>query len=86
MLQLDLFGIVIAMIGAVTVVLASDASDTRLGPDELLKAISQTSFIVYSSIYVVGVVLLATLSQGSIGRTWVFIDIGLCALFGLFYH
>ena len=84
--QLDLIGVVIAIIGAVTVVLASNASDTRLGPDELLRAISQTLFIIYSSIYVVGVVLLATLSEGSIGRTWVFIDIGLCALFGLRYH
>ena len=84
--QIDLLGILIAIIGAVTVVLASNASDSRLGPDELLKAISQTPFIVYSSIYVAGAILLATLSEGSIGRTWVFIDIGLCALFGLFCH
>jgi hypothetical protein len=82
--KLDFFGIVVAIIGAVTVVLASNASDTRLGPDELLGAISQTAFIVYSSIYVAGVILLATLSEGSIGRTWVFVDVGLCALFGGF--
>ncbi|KAF8803680.1 DUF803-domain-containing protein [Phlegmacium glaucopus] len=80
----DLIGVVIAIIGAVTVVLASDASDTRLGPDELLEAISQIPFIVYSSIYVAGAILLATLSEGSIGRTWVFVDIGICALFGGF--
>jgi hypothetical protein len=84
--QLDLIGVVIAIVGAVTVVLASNASDTRLGPDELLRAISQTAFIVYSSVYVAGVIVLATLSEGSIGRTWVFVDIGLCALFGLLYH
>ena len=84
--QIDLLGILIAIIGAVTVVLASNASDSRLGPDELLEAISQTSFIVYSSIYVAGAIFLATLSEGSIGRTWVFVDIGLCALFGLFCH
>ena len=84
--QIDLLGILIAIIGAVTVVLASNASDSRLGPDELLKAISQTSFIVYSSIYVAGAILLATLSEGSFGRTWVFVDIGLCALFGLFCY
>lgn len=83
--QLDLIGVIIAIIGAVTVVLASDASDTRLGPDELLQAISQTPFTVYSSIYIAGAFLLATLSEGSIGRTWVFVDIGLCALFGLLY-
>ena len=84
--QIDLLGILIAIIGAVTVVLASNASDSRLGPDELLTAVSQTSFIVYSSMYVAGAILLATLSEGSIGRTWVFVDIGLCALFGLFCH
>ena len=86
MTQLDLTGVVIAIIGAVTVVLASNASDIRLGPDELLQAICQTSFIIYSSIYVAGVILLATLSEGSIGRTWVFVDIGLCAIFGLPYN
>jgi hypothetical protein len=84
--QIDLLGILIAIIGAVTVVLASNASDSRLGHDELLKAISQTSFIVYSSIYVAGAIVLATLSEGRIGRTWVFVDTGLCALFGLFSH
>jgi hypothetical protein len=80
--QRDLLGIGIAIIGAVTVVLASDASDTRLDPDGLLLAISQTSFIVYSCIYVAGAIILATLSEGRVGKTWVFVDIGLCALFG----
>jgi hypothetical protein len=32
--------------------------------------------------YVVGAVVLALLSKGSIGRQWVFVDVGLCALFG----
>ncbi|KIM46009.1 hypothetical protein M413DRAFT_441076 [Hebeloma cylindrosporum] len=80
----DLLGVAIAIIGAVTVVLASNASDTRLDPDGLLQAISQTSFIVYSCIYVGGALILATLSEGRIGKTWVFVDIGLCALFGGF--
>ncbi|KAG6832949.1 hypothetical protein H0H92_004833 [Tricholoma furcatifolium] len=44
----DLIGILIAIIGAVTVVLASNASNTRLDPDALLHAISQTPFIIYS--------------------------------------
>jgi hypothetical protein len=30
----------------------------------------------------VGAVVLALLSKGSIGRQWVFVDVGLCALFG----
>ncbi|KAF5370101.1 hypothetical protein D9758_001204 [Tetrapyrgos nigripes] len=44
----DLLGIIIAIIGAVTVVFSSNASDGRLNPDALIHAISQTPFIVYS--------------------------------------
>ncbi|KAJ7047522.1 DUF803-domain-containing protein [Mycena alexandri] len=80
----DFLGIFIAIIGAVTVVLSSNASDTRLDPDALLVAISQTPFIVYTCVYVVGIIVLSILSEGSIGRQWVFVDIGLCALFGGF--
>ena len=81
-LQRDLLGILIAIIGAVTVVLASNSSDTRLDPDALIRAISQKAFIIYSCIYIAGAVVLAGLSQGSFGRQWVFVDVGLCALFG----
>ncbi|KAJ7095234.1 DUF803-domain-containing protein [Mycena belliarum] len=80
----DILGILIAVIGAVTVVLASNASDTRLDPDALLLAISQTPFIVYSCVYVVGIIVLSILSEGIAGRKWVFVDVGLCALFGGF--
>ena len=77
-------GVLIAIIGAVTVVLASNASDVRLDPDALLRAISQTPFIVYTCIYVAGAIALATLSEGSFGKKFVYVDVGLCALFGGF--
>ncbi|KAJ7283838.1 magnesium transporter NIPA-domain-containing protein [Mycena rebaudengoi] len=80
----DLFGILIAVIGAVTVVLASNASDTRLDPDALLIAISQPAFIVYSGVYVAGIIVLSVLSEGKVGKQWVFVDVGVCALFGGF--
>lgn len=80
----DILGIILAIIGAVTVVLASSSSDTRLDPDGLLKAISQTPFIVYSCVYVAGSIILSILSEGPLGRRWVTIDVGLCALFGGF--
>jgi len=80
----DLLGILIAITGAVTVVLASNSSDIRLDPDALVNAICQPAFIIYSCIYVGGAIVLATLSQGSIGQQWVFVDVGLCALFGGF--
>lgn len=59
-------------------------SDARLDSDALLRAISATPFIVYSCIYLVGVLCLATLSEGTIGKNYVFVDVGLCALFGGF--
>lgn len=52
--------------------------------DALLRAISSIPFIIYSCIYLAGVLCLATLSEGKIGKTYVFVDIGLCALFGGF--
>lgn len=70
------------MVGAVTVVLASNASDIRLDIDGLLHAISQLPFIAFSIVYLVGAVVLAGLSESPLGRRWVFIDVGLCALFG----
>jgi hypothetical protein len=72
----------IAIIGAVTVVLSSNTSDVRLNPDALIRAISQRIFIVYSCVYAIGAVILAVLSEGEYGRRYVFVDVGLCALFG----
>ncbi|KAG6837953.1 hypothetical protein H0H93_008347 [Arthromyces matolae] len=73
--QRDLIGITIAIVGAVTVVLSTNASNTRLDPDALLKAISQMPFIIYSAIYLGLGLILATLSHNEIGRQWVFIDV-----------
>ncbi|KAG7097132.1 hypothetical protein E1B28_004510 [Marasmius oreades] len=80
----DLLGVLIAIIGAVTVVLASSSSSGRLNPDELVKAISTIPFIVYSCVYAVGISVLSVLSEGSVGQQYVLVDVGLCALFGGF--
>jgi len=82
--KLDLFGILLAIIGAVTVVLSANPSDVKLGPPGLLKAMGQHAFIAYATIYIVGAVALSTLSEGSLGRRWVYVDVGLCAIFGGF--
>jgi uncharacterized membrane protein len=76
----------IAIIGAVTVVLASNASDTRLDADNLLRAILQIPFMVFSIVYVAGVIVFAGLSESSLGRRFVVIDVGLCALFGMTFQ
>ncbi|KAI0370160.1 DUF803-domain-containing protein [Pilatotrama ljubarskyi] len=80
----DFLGIVIAIIGAVTVVLSANPSDTRLDPDGLIKAIRQRAFEVYAIVYIVGMFILSGLSEGPAGKRWVYIDVGLCALFGGF--
>ncbi|KAF7313675.1 DUF803 domain membrane protein [Mycena chlorophos] len=80
----DVFGILVAVIGAVTVVLASNASDVRLDPDALVAAISELPFKIYTGIYLFGIVVLSILSEQKIGRQVVFVDVGLCALFGGF--
>ncbi|KAF8826578.1 hypothetical protein HHX47_DHR5000052 [Lentinula edodes] len=80
----DVLGVIIAIIGAVTVVLSSNASNGRLDPEALVHAISQTPFIVYACIYTMGAMILASLSQTSYGQRYALVDIGLCALFGGF--
>ena len=70
------------MIGAVTIVLSSNKSDTRLSPEKLLEAVSQKAFLIFSAIYVISAVVLMGFSQGSVGRRWVLVDVGICALFG----
>lgn len=80
----DLVGIALAILGAVTVVVASKSSDVRLDPQGLLKAVQRVSFIVYASITSVAIIILSILSERAIGHHYVYIDVGLCALFGGF--
>jgi hypothetical protein len=53
-----------------------------MDPETLIHAVTKLPFIVYSAIYAGGASVLATLSHGKVGQTWVFVDVGLCALFG----
>lgn len=80
--QRDLLGILIATLGAVTVVLSSNSSDVRLDHDGLLRAISQRPFIVFTIVYISAAFILASLSETKFGRRYVFVDVGLCAIFG----
>ncbi|PIL36871.1 transporter [Ganoderma sinense ZZ0214-1] len=80
----DFLGIIIAILGAVTVVLSANPSDTRLDPKGLIAAISTRPFEIYALTYLVGIVLLSGLSEGPAGKRFVYVDVGLCALFGGF--
>jgi len=83
----DIIGILLAIIGATTVVLSSPSSDGSapvLTPDALIEAITQRPFVIFSLIYLVSAIILGGLSEGGLGRRVVVIDIGLCAIFGGF--
>ncbi|OBZ76123.1 putative magnesium transporter NIPA1 [Grifola frondosa] len=80
----DFFGVVIAILGAITVVLSTNPSDVRLDPTGLIHAISQRVFVIYAVVYIAGALVLSGLSERSTGARWVFVDVGLCALFGGF--
>ncbi|TFK55849.1 DUF803-domain-containing protein [Heliocybe sulcata] len=80
----EIFGVIVAIVGAITVVFSSNPSDTKLDPHGLIEAISQQPFIIYTIVYIIGMIILSSLSHGQAGQRYVFVDIGLCALFGGF--
>ncbi|KAG9317616.1 magnesium transporter NIPA-domain-containing protein [Chiua virens] len=83
----DIFGILLAIIGATTVVLSTPSSDSPppvLTSDALIAAITQRPFVIFSIVYLVLAIILCGLSEGSIGKRLVVVDVGLCALFGGF--
>jgi magnesium transporter len=48
----------------------------------LIAALKQPLFIAYSILSLIGAILLAIVSEGNKGREWVWVDVGLCAIFG----
>ncbi|PWZ01560.1 DUF803-domain-containing protein [Testicularia cyperi] len=80
----DIGGILLAIIGAVTVVFSSKQNDVRLGPDGLLHAIKRIDFVIYASVMAGCGSFLAVLSRTSWADRLVLIDIGTCAIFGGF--
>jgi drug/metabolite transporter (DMT)-like permease len=80
----DILGVMLSICGAVTVVYASKSSNPTLDPEALLKAISQQAFIVYASTCAVAALILSGLSNRRAGQEHIFVDVGLCAIFGGF--
>ncbi|KAG9014983.1 hypothetical protein FRB94_007055 [Tulasnella sp. JGI-2019a] len=78
----DLLGVFIAILGAVTVVSAAKSKEVRLDPVGLLAAIKRIPFIIYTSLSVITGSILAFLSERSAGQEFVYVDVGLCAVFG----
>ena len=87
----DIFGIGLAIFGAVTVVYASQSSSARFDPDALIYALARIPFLIWAGLNIVAIVFLSIISRrrGRFERAgWVsgdrlaLIDVGLCALFG----
>ncbi len=77
----DFWGVLIAIGGAVTVVLSAKQEEKKLGPHEVLGAITTTAFEVYMGITVALIALLVWASPRYGGKTSL-IDLGLVGLFG----
>ncbi|KUI64620.1 NIPA-like protein 2 [Cytospora mali] len=77
----DFWGVVIAVFGAVTVVLSANTQETKLDPHAVLKAITTTEFEVYMGVTCGLIILLMWLSPKYGNRT-ILIDLSLVGLFG----
>lgn len=80
----DIGGILLAIIGAVTVVFSSKQSDNILDPGQLLQAVSRIEFIAYCIVTSSLTLLLIWASFTNLGDRFIYVDIGVCALFGGF--
>ncbi|KXJ94383.1 magnesium transporter NIPA-domain-containing protein [Microdochium bolleyi] len=77
----DFWGVVIAVLGAVTVVLSAKTEETKLEPHDVWDAITTTEFEVYLGVTVFFIVVLMWASPRYGNRT-ILIDLGLVGLFG----
>jgi len=80
--QRDFWGVIIAIAGAVTVVLSAHQKETKLAPHDVWDAITTMEFEIYFGLSCVLIVLLMWASPRYGNRT-VLIDLGLVGLFGM---
>jgi hypothetical protein len=73
--------VVIAVFGAVTVVLSASSQETKLDPHAVLEAITTTAFEIYMGVTCGLIILLMWLSPKYGNRT-ILIDLSLVGLFG----
>ncbi|KAF2093924.1 DUF803-domain-containing protein, partial [Rhizodiscina lignyota] len=77
----DALGVLIAVAGAVTVVVSAKSSNPKLGPDEIWDLIATWEFETYLGITAFVIICLMVASE-KIGGSSIFIDLGLVGLFG----
>jgi magnesium transporter len=81
----DFWGVVIAVAGAVVVVLSANQEETKLEPHDVWDAISTMAFEIYMAVSISLIVVLMWLSPKYGNRT-ILIDLGLVGLFGEWCH
>ena len=79
--QRDVWGVIIAIGGAVTVVLSAKQSETKMGPSEIWTAITRWEFETYLGI-TVGLIVILMIFSSRYGDRSILIDLGLVGLFG----
>ena len=77
----DFWGVVVAVAGAVVVVLSAKQQEKKLGPHEIWGAITTTEFEVYMGVTILFIGILVWASPRYGNRT-ILIDLGLVGLFG----
>ncbi|KAF2490449.1 DUF803-domain-containing protein [Lophium mytilinum] len=77
----DAFGVVVAVAGAVVVVLSASDNNPKLGPDEIWDSIKRWEFEAYLAITAVVILVLMAASK-EYGPRSILIDLGLVGLFG----
>jgi hypothetical protein len=78
----DALGVIIAVGGAVTVVLSANDDNPKLGPGEIWKLISTWEFETYLGV-TVGVIAILMVASNKYGDKNILIDLGLVGLFGM---
>lgn len=79
--QKDFWGVLVAIAGAVVVVLSAKTSETKMGPHHIWLAITRWEFELYLGITAALIIILIWAS-GKYGHKSVLIDLGLVGLFG----
>lgn len=77
----DFWGVVIAVLGAITVVLSAKTEETKLEPHDVWDAITTMEFEIYMGVTIFLIIVLMWASPRYGNRT-ILIDLGLVGLFG----
>lgn len=81
--QRDFWGVLVAIAGAVVVVLSAKSSEEKIGPGEIWTMITRWEFELYLGL-TIGLIIGLMWASFSYGSRSILIDVGLVALFGEF--